>query len=204
MNLSAALRARLRARPDREHEQAILRVVLVGLITVYMWGRITAAAHPVVDDDRLLLGGLLAFFVLALAIFAAICVWPAVNPPRRILGMLVDAGCTTFALFLTGVAGVWLVGVYLFVIFGNGFRYGARYLLLCQMLCLAGFLPVVILAPWWREEPYVGYGLIMMMIVLPNYVSVLLKRMLEERAKTELALKECLERGPRVARREGP
>jgi two-component system, sensor histidine kinase RpfC len=199
MNLLAALRARFRARPDSEHEQAILRVVLLGLITVYMWGRMTAAAHPVVESDRLLLSGLIGFFILALAIFAVICVWPAASPARRILGMLVDVGATTFALSLTGAAGVWVVGVYLFVIFGNGFRYGRRYLYLCQMLCLAGFVPVVILAPWWRDEPSVGFGLMFWMIVLPHYISTLLKRIELHLAKTEEALRECLERQQRGA-----
>ena len=90
MNLLAALQARFRARPDSEHEQALLRVMLVGLITVYMWGRITVAANPVVEGDHILLVGLVGFFVLAIAIFAAICVWPAANPPRRILGMLAN------------------------------------------------------------------------------------------------------------------
>jgi two-component system sensor histidine kinase RpfC len=199
MNLLAALRARLRERPDSEHEQAILRVLLVGLITVYMWGRITAAARPVVEGDRLLLSGLVGFFALAVAIFAVICVWPAANTPRRILGMLADVGATTFALFLTGAAGVWVVGVYLFVIFGNGFRYGRLYLFLCQTLCLAGFVPVVILAPWWRDEPSVGFGLVFWMIVLPHYISTLLTRIQLRLAKTEEALRECLAREQRGA-----
>ena len=185
--LAAVLRSRLKGRPDSEHEQAILRIVLVGLITVYMWGRISANPLAVSEQDRVLLLGLACFFAMAIAIFVAICLWPASNVPRRVLGMLADAGGTTFALFLAGDSGVGLVGVYLFITFGNGFRYGRSYLFLCQALCLTGFIPVVIVAPWWNEEPYIGWGLMVSMIVLPLYVSTLLKRIYEARSKAEEA-----------------
>jgi two-component system sensor histidine kinase RpfC len=185
--LAVGLRARLKGRADSEHEQAILRIVLVGLITVYMWGRISAVPTAVADHDHILLVGLAGFFVMAISIFVAICVWPASNVPRRVVGMVADAGGTTFALFLAGDSGVGLVGVYLFITFGNGFRYGRNYLFLCQALCLSGFIPVVILARWWNEEPYIGWGLMVSMIVLPLYVSTLLKRIHEARTKAEEA-----------------
>ncbi len=200
MNPIAALRGRLKDRTDSEHEQAILRIVLLGLITVYVWGRVSAAAIPG-EHDQVLLVGLIGFFASAIVIFVAICLWPAPNIPRRVLGMLADAGGTTFALFLAGDAGVGLVGLYLFIIFGNGFRYGRAYLFLSQALCLVGFIPVVIFGRWWADEPYVGWGLMESLIILPLYVSTLLKRIMEAHArtmeahaKTEQALKECLER----------
>ncbi len=180
-----ALRGRLRARVDSEHEQAGLRILLVGLITLYMWYRVSASSAPIGKDDSILLIGLVGFFVLAFGIFIAVCIWPSANKPRRILGMLADAGGTTFALFLTSSSGVWLIGVYLFITFGNGFRYGSRYLFLCQALCLIGFVPVVISAPWWRDEPTIGWGLMLSLLILPLYVSTLLKRIKEAQAKAE-------------------
>ena len=89
--------------------------------------------------------------------------------------MFADAGGTTFALTLTGDKGVWLIGVFLFITFGNGFRFGRSYLFLCQAICLIGFVPVVVYAPWWRDEPYIGWGLTSSMIILTWYVSKLLK-----------------------------
>src|SRR5208283_2581936 len=74
-----ALRRRLRARPDTEHEQATLRVALVGLITFFFWGISSGS-----ENDSILLAGLVGFFVLAIAIFLSICIWPSTNGPRRI------------------------------------------------------------------------------------------------------------------------
>lgn len=182
-----ALFERLRARADSEHKQAILRIGLVGIITAYMWVRVSASSGPIGENDSVLLAGLVGFFILAIGIFVAICIWPSSNPPRRFLGMLADAGGTTFALFLTGDSGVWLIGVYLFITFGNGFRYDVKHLFLCQGLCLIGFESVVLYAPWWHDEPHIGWGLMPLMLVLPYYVSTLLKPIKEARAKAEVA-----------------
>jgi len=182
-----ALVDRLKARSDSEHEQAILRIGLVGLITVYMWITSLTTPGPLGVADRELLFGLVGFFALSIIIFASICAWPGANPPRRIIGMLADAGGTTFALFLTGSEGVGLIGVYLFITFGNGFRFGRTYLFACQTLCLLGFTSVVMFAPWWHREPIIGWGLIVSLIVLPLYVSTLLKRIHEARARAEEA-----------------
>jgi two-component system sensor histidine kinase RpfC len=185
--LLGRLLRRLRARSDSEHEQAILRIVLVGLITIYMWVTSIATPTSLGVADRALLMGLVGFFALSLVLFASICAWPGANPTRRVVGMLADAGGTTFALFLTGSEGVGLIGVYLFITFGNGFRYGRTYLFACQALCLLGLVSVVQFAPWWHREPIIGWGLIVSLIVLPLYVSTLLKRIHEARSRAEEA-----------------
>ncbi len=190
LTLWAALKSRFSGRADSEHEQAILRIGIIGLIIAFMWGRVTVTSSvsaAVSDNDRLLLAGLGFFFLLAIGIFVCIYIWPASNKPRRIVGMLADSGGTTFALSLAGASGVGLVGVYLFITFGNGFRYGRRYLFLCQALCLAGFLPVVIAAHWWADSPYIGWGLVVSMIILPIYVSTLITTKDEALGKAEQA-----------------
>ncbi len=185
LTIARGLRERLRSRTDSEHEQAVLRVLLIGIIIAYMWVRASSGVGPMAEHDQVLLFGLLGFFSLSVAIFLAICIWPAKNIPRRFLGMLADSGGNTFALFLAGDAGVGLIGVYLFITFGNGFRYGRLYLFICQALCITGFLPVVMAARWWQDEPYIGWGLLVSLVVLPLYVSTLLKRIHKERARAE-------------------
>ncbi len=186
-SLLGSLVARLKGRPDSEHEQAILRIVLVGLITGYMSVRSAAAPTPIGGADSELLFGLGGFFALAVVLFVAICIFPAPNRARRLIGMLADSGGTTFALFLTGDHGVGLVGVYHFITFGNGFRFGRTALFVCQAFCLVGFLAVILLAPWWQKESAIGWGLMISMVVLPLYVSTLLKRIQEARARAEEA-----------------
>jgi len=117
MNLTVALRARLSGRSDSEHEQAILRITIFALVLAYM-----AAVYSPGDGatglkhrELLLFQGLAAAMLLAVMLFLAICSWPAPNVPRRVIGMLVDAGAATFCMFMTGESGVLMVGVYLFI-----------------------------------------------------------------------------------------
>src|ERR1700676_3927763 len=172
------LRRRLKARADTEHEQAILRILIVAVVLAYMGATYSpsAAAAGLGHRELLLLEGLAAALALALSLFVAICVWPAPNVPRRVLGMLADAGAATFFMFLAGESGVSMVGVYLFITFGNGFRYGLAYLFACQVLCLVGYWGVLRYATYWQAYQVAGGCLMLALIVLPVYVSTLLKR----------------------------
>jgi two-component system sensor histidine kinase RpfC len=188
MNALRFLKTRLRARADSEHEQALVRLSFVGLVLACV-----ALIGGRVDIEFLLAGYLGA----AAAIFAAICAWPAPNATRRVIGMILDVGAVTWFLWFAGGAGMSIIGVYFFLIFGNGFRYGHWYLILCQVLCLAGFFAVLLAVPYWQAHVAEGLSLMLVLVVVPLYVSVLLQRLQQAHAKAEQALKDCIERQAR-------
>jgi two-component system sensor histidine kinase RpfC len=130
---------------------------------------------------------LVGFFAIALMIFGAICVWPQKNVPRRLIGMVADAGGATWYMCVAGEYSFSMIGLYLFITFGNGFRYGRRYLFGCQALCLAGCTAVLLFVPYWQEHRPAGSGMLIALVVLPLYVSTLLKRIQAERARAEEA-----------------
>jgi two-component system sensor histidine kinase RpfC len=101
--------------------------------------------------------------------------------------MLADNGGATWYMCLAGEYGFSMIGVFLFVTFGNGFRYGRRYLFASQFLCLVGFCLVLAFVPYWSRHRAAGIGLLIALIVLPVYISTLLKRIQEARAKAEEA-----------------
>src|SRR6185437_8871715 len=129
----APLRARLKARGDSEHEQALLRIAIVGLFLGYMvlFHGSSSARGP---SDWAVIALLSGFFLVGVAIFAAIYLWPSENIPRRLIGMLADNGGAAWYICLAGEYGFSMIGVFLFVAFGNGFRYGRRYLFASQAL----------------------------------------------------------------------
>jgi two-component system, sensor histidine kinase RpfC len=199
MNVTAALHARRSDRFRVELEEALLRIALLGLITLFLWGHISGSGAALAEHDKILLTGLAGWLILAIGIFAVIWTWPAANGPLRLLGMVVDVGAITYWLFLAGESGAVFVGAYLFIIFGKGFRYGRAYLFACQILSLVGFMGVVVAgAPWWQDEMAVAAGWIVSMIVLPFYIATLAERMNAARVKAEEALKECVDRERRV------
>jgi two-component system sensor histidine kinase RpfC len=183
MDLLTSLKAR--AARDPEFELGLLRLVLVGMVFPYV-ALIGSSA-----DVKIAVASYLA---VAIGIFAAICVWPAANPWRRFVGMILDVSGITLFVRFAGPTGVMAIGIYLWVIFGNGFRFGRRDLYLCQALCILGFIAALAYVPYWRAHIAEGVGLLTVLIVVPLYVSVLLQRIQEAHAKTEQTLRECLER----------
>lgn len=182
MTPAKRLRARLHGRTDSEHEQAFLRIVIVAAVLA-----MAVVFHGPHDFEIVQM--LSGFLALAIGIFVAICISPARNVPRRLLGMIADAGGCTWYLWVGGEYSLFVIGLYLFITFGNGFRYGRRWLFGCQALCLLGFTTTLLMVPFWIERRVEGLGLLSALIVLPLYVSTLLKRIEDARARAEDANK---------------
>ena len=59
---------------------------------------------------------------------------------------------SAFLLVGGDMAAPWYL-IYLWVTFGNGFRYGTRFLVSSAVLGAAGFALVIYITPVWREIP---------------------------------------------------
>jgi two-component system sensor histidine kinase RpfC len=101
--------------------------------------------------------------------------------------MVADNAVTSYCLIQTGEPGAVIIGVYLFITFGNGFRYGRRYLHACQILSLAGFALVMVMSEFWRAEMSLSIGIVISMLVLPFYVGVLAERITEAKKRADEA-----------------
>ncbi|HSD42630.1 MAG TPA: ATP-binding protein [Burkholderiales bacterium] len=180
-----AVRARLKNRPDSEHEQAIVRLALVSIIVGYLtitdWAGHESTRHPVLY----VLFGL--YLAVAVGLLIEICRRPEACPRRRIIGMVGDNVAIATCMYLTTELGAPLFGVFLFVTFGNGFRYGRFYLFASQALAIAGFGAVLLSNPYWHDQVPLGLGLMFSMVILPLYVSTLLTRIQKSRAAAEAA-----------------
>ena len=183
--LLARIRARLSNRPDSEHEQAIVRLGLVAAILVYLAAADLFGADSTRDTLVYTLAGLYLF--VSLGILVEIYWRPEACPRRRIIGMVADNVATTVCMYLTTDLGAPLFGVFLFITFGNGFRYGRAYLFGSQAMSIVGFCAVLVANPYWHALEALGLGLLFSMIVLPLYVATLLRRIQNARAAAEAA-----------------
>ena len=138
-------------------------------------------------NDLTIVVTLTGFFTVAVCLFVSICIWPAPNVPRRLIGMLADNAGATWYMAVAGEYGFSMLGVFLFVTFGNGFRYGRRYLFGSQILCLIGYIGVISFAPFWHAHRTAGIGLLIALVALPLYVATLLERIQDALAKAEEA-----------------
>ncbi|MEJ2175293.1 MAG: hypothetical protein P8Y76_10405, partial [bacterium] len=90
------MRARLAARPDSEHEQSIVRVVVGFLLVLYLVpGAIERGSDPAVWV-------MLAYLGIAVCLFAHILVAPGVSPVRRVLAAICDVATASFCMAFLG------------------------------------------------------------------------------------------------------
>jgi len=182
----AAIGARLASRPDSEHEQAAVRIIIQSVLLVYV-----LVSGPGSDQSReewhFILTFISLFIVLSCTLFAAILIRPEKSPFRRVVGILADVSAFSFGLAITGEIGAPWYAVYLWVTFGNGFRYGEKYLYLSGVLSVLGFSCVILFTSYWQQHLALGIGLLVSLIVLPGYAAKLTKRIHQERRRAEAA-----------------
>ena len=183
----ARLRARLAARPDTEHEQAIIRLLVGAVLFPYLLPEVFSGKEVHGQADLMFLLAMVCFLLLAAGVFAWICLSPASSPVRRVLASVLDIGTATWFMYNTGEYGTPLYIVYLWTIFGNGFRYGKPYLYNSLALAVAGFGVVLLFNDYWVQNRTAGVSLLVGMIVLSFYVGKLVTRLFDSLHREEAA-----------------
>ena len=168
------LRKRIEARPDTEFQQALIRFA-IGLIG-YLYFSSSWVVHP--DQIYTNITFIALFFISTAAlILAGTLMNPRVSPWRRVLGALVDFSTASFLMLIGGETSAPVVGVYLWVTLGNGFRYGVPYLYLSTALSAIGFGAVLAFNPFWNSHLALGVGILFTMVIVPLYAASLTRQL---------------------------
>jgi two-component system sensor histidine kinase RpfC len=171
--LLARARKRLSNRPDSEHAQVLVRMAITALFATYLgWQYLHGA-----DTGSLLAAWLILIgeFAVATGLLLAILEQPGVSHVRRWIGMLSDYAAIGAIMCLEGAVASPLFAVFLWVTIGNGMRYGNRYLRFATAMAVLSFGTVIALSPYWRANPYLGWGLLVGLAAVPLYFDSLLK-----------------------------
>ncbi|MHB1140826.1 MAG: ATP-binding protein [Sulfuricaulis sp.] len=175
-SIFAGLRERLAQRPDSEHEQALIRLALAVIIVGYFF--ISAILDGVITQDE---HPALSLSVLILLFSVGIISWIFINlnksVARRIVGMMTDLCATAYCMYIGGEVGTPVFAVFLWVTFGNGFRYGEKYLYAAMVISVVSFLLVLLTSDYWANHRTLGVGLLIALIVLPLYVASLVRQL---------------------------
>jgi len=167
-----------------ELEQANIRIPAA--IIIFALATYSFFTHALGHPDLVAFKILFVYATLSLLLIATI-LKGKLNPIyRRLAGAWLDIVAVSVFMSLTADIGVMLVAVYLWVIFGNGFRYGKKYLYHAQVLSIIGFIFATNLSSYWETHKTIGYSLITMLIVLPLYVAKLIARLHEAKNKVEI------------------
>lgn len=170
--------------PRSELEQALLRVAIPAVVIFYI-GVDAFVGDPLTAIERRALWFAAGFFLFAIVLAGFVINAKGDSKIRRLFGIFVDNAGNTVFLLIAGEAGAFVFGIYLFVTFGNGFRFGQFYLRVSQALSIIGFLVVLYASPFWSAHIPVGIGILIALLVLPFYVGVLAERITEAKKRAD-------------------
>lgn len=169
---------------DPELEQGLLRIGILSAVVIYLS---IALLYDPSTPHQLALGSAVLFLFIAFGLLVWIAASSKDSRLRKIVGIVCDIGESTYGMFFFGTTTSPLYIVYLWVIFGNGFRYGTPYLTLSAVMSTLGFSLVLSYNPYWHAHLPLGLGLLVGLIVLPAYVAMLLSRLNHAKQKAEEA-----------------
>lgn len=172
--------ARFRDCPDREHEMSLNRLVFLAVITTY-----TFYINPTVPSGVLVSG--VIFAVVSLGVAVHLLVRPNPSTTRRVVAVISDLVTTSVQIHYVGETSSVLFLLYLWITFGNGFRFGLRFLYIAMAVSVICFTVVIYVTPRWHDDLYLSASLLLSLIVLPLYASTLIRKLSNAKAQAEAA-----------------
>ena len=160
---------------DGEHEQALLRVIFALIIFVYLFLIFDLDKASSAQKATLIFSGI--FFVYAILLERVISFSHEYSRLRQSLAMVADLGAVTFGMLMTKETGALFYGIYLWVIVGNGIRYGTQALVRSHILSVIGFTGVILTNDFWSTHGTLTVGLMLTLILIPFYTLKLLERL---------------------------
>lgn len=162
---------------NSELEQSAVRI-LIGTVLMYYFEyfneSVKVSTPQLTIDLRLLLT---VFLCASVFICISILIKPSEVPIRRIFAILLDTGVLTVLLTAGGVHAAPLYFLYLWIIIGNGFRFGQKYLLVSLGFTLLGFGIVVTTDSYWAAEKNLSIGLWLGTLLISMYFNLLVGRL---------------------------
>ena len=163
------------AQISHEQGQALARIAITSVIAFVL------LAFAAVEQDRsiapfnLILAPGYALFSVAyyrwIAGHPLCCRW------RRYLVILLDLGMTGYVSFLFDLAGLGFYAVFLWIIIGNGLRFGPHYLVVATAVGTASFLAATWLNGTLTAHPGIVVGLVLGLLMMPRFFLAMIHRL---------------------------
>jgi len=164
---------------DHEFEQGVVRIVIASIVLIY-FSLTQLHLTPIFFASLLYL-----IFSIAMEISCYLIKSP--NKIRRLIGIVIDITIVSYALLVGGEIAAPFYGGYLWISIANGFRFGRVYLYFSTILGVIAFSLVLIFNAYWQQNSSMGLGLLIWQLLLPLYVSLLLKKLETTIEKAEKA-----------------
>ncbi|MHB8697744.1 MAG: hybrid sensor histidine kinase/response regulator [Sulfuricaulis sp.] len=183
MDWLRARREMLSHLPGKEQEQAFLRLLMFPSCCYLLYVRYASNASVIVQELWFISTAVL--FTLAAAIMLDIVLRPKPSRWRRVMSITLDMSALSYGMWFAGPSAVLLYPFYLWVVLGNGFRFGPGYLYLSATIAVVGFCVVWDTTPYLSENPNLPIAFLIGLILIPGYATSLLRRLHDARRQAE-------------------
>ncbi len=153
---------------EGEHEQSLLRVFFTFPIFIYLFVEFyfvtpTSVGAPIFAFSAVC-------FTCAVLLALYILYKQNTSRKRQWLAMYVDIIEVSVGMIATDEAGVLFYGIYLWVITGNGIRYGKESLIHAYVASMLGLSAVFLLNDYWHDHLRIAVGLWLTLLCIPLYI----------------------------------
>lgn len=112
-------------------------------------------------------------------------IWP--EERRWIAAILLDISMAFAVMMRSAETMSFFYPLFLWVILGNGFRFGVRYLVIASILSVLAFGTVVASTEYWQPNRVLGISLTLALIIIPAYCGTLIKKLSRAKEEAEAA-----------------
>ena len=165
----------MRAEP-LEFSQMLTRYAVGIVITLYVIVSHFFERHENYSPVSIVLL-LVAGWVIGLGLLVHLVIFLEKNIARRTVSIFADAFALSLLIHYGERSAAIFFPVYLWVILGNGFRFGIQFMCLSMVANAASFIIMVLLTPYWRQEWQFSAGLLVALIAIPIYTSSLIRKL---------------------------
>lgn len=153
---------------EGEHEQSLLRVfftfpIFIYLLIEFYFVTPTSIGVPVFAFSVVCIIG-------AIMLVLYILYKQNTSRKRQWLAMFADITAVSVGMLTTDEAGVLFYGIYLWVITGNGIRYGRESLISAYVASMLGLSAVFLLNDYWHDHLRIAVGLWLTLLCIPLYI----------------------------------
>lgn len=161
-----------RAAKSQELSQSLVRLMMVIIVTIYLL--IYYSVFPEKEVVMPFIWAVTTYFLYCIVLVIHTILSIKFNPARHYFTIIFDMTLLGIGMYSGDTAAAFFYGGYLWLILGNGLRFGQRSLHLSTLLAALSFSIVLAMTEFWQEYIGFGLGLMIWLFLLPPYIGKLI------------------------------
>ena len=163
---------RAKASKSQEFSQVLVRLSLVLMVSIYL-----SIYYTIFPEKELAMPFIWAvsfYFIYCVFLFVHIILSIEFNSKRQHFTIVFDMTLLGIGMYTGDVLAAFFYGAYIWIILGNGLRFGQRSLELSVLFAAISFAFVIATTDFWQAHIEFAFGLMIWLFLLPPYIGKLI------------------------------